>query len=63
MYISSEYVLYKLDEDTTRLQAPLNFDIAGKYWNEPIELKIDEIKEILKESIRTGTRTICWMKN
>lgn len=35
-------------------QAPLNFDIAGKYWNEPIELKIDEIKEILKESIRTG---------
>jgi len=28
--------------------------IAGKYWNEPIELKIDEIKEILKESIRTG---------
>ena len=54
MYISSEDVLYKLDEDTTRLQAPLNFDIAGKYWNEPIELKIDEIKEILKESIRTG---------
>lgn len=35
-------------------QAILNFDIAGKYWNEPIELKIDEIKEILKESIRTG---------
>lgn len=28
--------------------------IAGKYWNEPIELKIGEIKEILKESIQTG---------